>query len=591
MEFASINEMFRWRVERSGSTTALVQKTSGRWVEISWNRYYESVRFISQGLRSLGIEKGERVAILCNTRLEWVFCDLAILGCGGVVVPIYHSSPTREVEYIVEHSGASVVVVENVHLMDRVLEVREKLTSLKKIVLIEGPPPEEDDDVILMSELVELGRKQEVGLYERMAAEVELNDTATIVYTSTTWGDIGVVHEHAQLLAQLTCIQKVINAGEDEITLLFLPLSHIFGRVIEFWNIFSGITIAFGESYNSLARDMQEIKPHFLAAVPRVFQKFYSSVQREVDSQGRLKREVLDRCLDVGLRVNDFKQKNRPLPLVLNVKMQAANKVFFDSFRQQFGSRLKNLVCSGAPLPAEIGHFFAASGLVILEAYGLTESAGALTMNSHSSYKIGSVGKPLQDVDIELAPDGEILARGPVIMREYWKDEESTKKVLKDGWLHTGDIGELDSEGFLRITGRKKSLIITSGGKNIAPVHIEGHLRADPYIAHAVIHGDQRNFISAIFTLNPETLEGWARENKIHFKDFADLTQKKEVQRLIEERVQLKNRDLSGPETVKKFSILTGRFSVEGGELSKMHKLNRQVIDEKYRDIWDGFYD
>lgn len=591
MDFASLNAMFRWRVERSGPAVALKQKRAGNWVDITWNQYYEAVRFLARGFHALGVEKGDRVAIFSTTRVEWVYSDLAVLACGGVVVPIYHSSPTRDVEYIVTHSGAKLVIVENQQLLDKVLAVREKLGEVARIVLIDGPPPDEDESVLLMSEVVELGRRQAAGLCEKLAAAVGSDDNATIVYTSTSGPQKGVVHTHGQLLKQQEAVRKAFGAREDETTLLFLPLAHIFGRVVAYWNISSGITLAFAESYERMVANMREINPHVVAAVPRVFQKIYSSVMREVDRQGGAKRLTLDWCLRVGREVAQFRQARLPIPMPLSVKYRLARRLFFDRMGQQFGTRLKFFVSSGAPLPKDIGLFFLDAGHLILEAYGLTETAGAVTMNTPEDFRIGTVGKALPGTELHLEPDGEILVKGPTLMREYWNDPEGTAEILRDGWLHTGDVGEIDEEGFLRITERKKAIIITSHGKNISPLNIENHLRSDPYIDQVFVHGEQRNFLSALITLNRESVQRWAEEKGIPFRDLAELSRRQEVTRLIEERIILKNQDLSGPESIKKFRILDHNFTVEGGELTTTLKLNRRLIENKYREILDRFYE
>ncbi len=590
MEFSSINEMFRWRVEKSSNQTALLHKNGDRWTEISWIRYYESVRHIAQGLRGLGLEKGDRVLLFSDTRVEWVFCDLAILGCCGVVVPAYHSSPTREIEYIINHSQSKFVIVENSLLLDRVLEVRERLQSVEKIILIEGPAPDDDSDLLSLSDVVEIGRKQKPGLYEEMAKEASIEDDATIVYTSTQGGHLGVIHRHRQLLSEQYALQPIIQVREDEITLLFLPLSHVFGRTLEYLNLYTGLKIAFAENYERLFRNLEEVRPHMVAAVPRVFQKIYSNLMKEIELQGRSQKLKLHWCLDIGKQVTLLQQNRQPIPLVLNAKYQAARKLFFDRFRAQFGSRLKFMVSSGAPLPREIAEFFLATGLVILEAYGMTETAGAVTMNALNDYRTGSVGKPLPGIDIQLDSDGEIMIKGAVVTEGYLGNQEATERALQSGWLRSGDIGEVDSDGFLKITDRKKDLIITSGGKNISPQALENHLKADPFIDMIYVHGDNRNFLSALITLNRQNVEQWAKEKGVVSKNFEDLCAKQEIIRLIEERIQIKNRDLSSPETIKKFAILPHSFSVETGELTSSQKLRRKHIDSKYQEILEQFY-
>ena len=579
-------------MERSGSKTALLKRKKGQWVEISWNSYYESVRFISQGLRSIGVERGDRVALFSNTRVEWVYCDLAILGCGAATAPIYPSSRAQDIEHIVENSDASIIIVENALLLDKILEIRDELASIRKIILIEGPNPDDDNkDVLTLAQVVELGRQMPAGLYEEMAGESALNDIATIVYTMSSSGpQRGVVLANAQILAEQAAVHKVMPLGENEITLLFLPLAHIFGRVLEFMNIHSGIKMAFSESYDRLMDNLVEVRPHMIAAVPRVFEKIYSEVLKEVEIRGVAQRELSRWCLEVGQEVSDRIQRSRHIPMSLKTKYKVAKKLFFDRFSQRFGSRVKYLVSSGAPLQKEIGKFFHATGLGILEAYGMTELAGAVTMNSKENFKIGSVGKPLSSFEIKLAEDGEILVKGPTVMNEYQKDSEATKDVLRDGWLHTGDIGENDEDGFLRITGRKKDIIITSGGKNISPQNIEKHMRSDPFINQIYTHGDQRNFLSALVTLNRDSIIHWAKGKGIVYRNFEEFVQSDAVKRLIEERIQIKNKDLAGPETIKKFHIVPHDFSQETGELTGSNKLRREFVYQKYRDILDDFY-
>ncbi len=592
MGFNSINEMFHWRVQQSATATALLKRGGGRWVEISWKRYYDSVRFISQGMGALGVEKGDRVAIFSTTRVEWIFCDLAILGTGGVTVPVYPTTPSRDVEYVLTNSGAEFLVVENLALLDKVLEIRENLPALKKIILIEGPSQDDDSDIVSLSDVVELGRKQPAGWYEKHSLDVTLDDPATIVYTSGSSGpQRGVVHAHRQLLAEQDLITEVVPLHEAEITLLFLPLAHIFGRVIEFLNISTGIQLALAESYERMLENLQDIRPHIIAAVPRIYEKIYSNVLREVDRKMKVQQHLMKWCLKVGRETSTLLERKQPLPFVQNAKYTIAKRIFFDRFREKFGQRVKYLVSSGAPLGQEIGEFFNSVGFRILEAYGMTELAGAVTMNRPDDYRIGSVGKPLKDVQVRFAEDGEILVQGPTVMNEYRNNKKATEEVLVDGWLHTGDIGETDEDGFLKITDRKKDILITSGGKNIAPANIENHIKSDPYIDQVYVHGDRRNFLSALITLNEDNITQWANENGVPFRKYEDLIQKPEIKRLIESRIQLRNKDLSSPETIKKFHILQHLFSQEGGELTGTLKLKREFIDKKYSDILDRFYE
>jgi len=590
MDFTSINALLRWRVERSAQATAILKRHGGRWVEIPWQQVYDAVRFISQGLRALGLEKNGRAVILSGTRVEWIYADLAIMGCGGVVVPIFPMSPPQVIEPILDQVDARIIIAENPTMLDKLpVSVRAKAKP-PKIILIEGPAPD-NPDILTLSEVVELGRKQENGLYEKISSEVSENDLATIVFTSGSTGtQKGVIHAHRQLLAEQAAIQRAVQLREDETVMMLLPLSHVFGRVIEYLNIGTGFKLAIAESFERLTENLSEVRPHVLAAVPRVFEKIYSDTLRDVELRGKATKLALQWCLNIGEEMSHYLQSRSPAPLVLQGKYQAARRLFFDRFRQPFGSRMKFLVSSGAPLQKEIGRFFHASGLPVLEAYGMTELAGAVTMNVLNDFRIGSVGKPLSGVELALSEDGEIKVKSPMTMNGYWGDEQSTAEALQDGWLLTGDIGEIDAEGFWRITDRKKAIIITSGGRAVAPQNIESHMKSDPFIDQFYVHGDKRNFLTALVVLDHQNVQQWAKEKGIPSEPWNDLVKRPELVRLIEERIQLKNRDLAPQETIKNFAILPHSFTVEGGELTTTLKPRRKFIDQKYRETLDRFY-
>lgn len=590
MEFSSINSLFRWRAQNDGARVAFLQKRDGRWAEVTWKRYYDAVRHIALGLHSLGVQKGERVALLCSSRAEWAYCDLAILNLGALCVPIYPTSPARDIRYILNHSQAKILIVENPLLLDKVLEVRGELEHLSRIVLLDGPPPDDEKGILMLSRVVELGRQQPEARFEQVAAAVEPGDDATIVYTSTSGPLMGVLLGHGQLLAQQEALAKVLSVSTGDTALLLLPLAHIFGRTLEFANLFSGLRLAFAESHEQLEMSLAEINPQLLAAVPRVFEKIYGSVVKEAELQGRFGRRLFAWCREVGEEAYLSQRRNSLFPLTLRLRYQAAHWLFFERFRRRFGGNLHFLISSGAPLPLEVGEFFSAAGLPILEAYGMTETAGAVTISTPKSFKVGAVGRVIAGSELMLASDGEILVKGPGVMKGYWSDPEGTAAVLREGWLHTGDIGEMDADGFLRITDRKKDIIITSGGKNISPLIIENLFKSDPFIDHLYVHGDRRNYVSALVTLNREALSAWARERNLQSADFAELSQRPEVKRLVEERISWRNKELAGYEAIKKFAILPTPFTIEGGELMSTLKLNRRNIAQKYSEILDDFY-
>ena len=590
MEFSSLNSLFRWRAQNDGGKVAFLQKREGRWNEVTWKRYYDTVRHIALGLNSLGVQKGERVALLSASRAEWAYCDLAILSLGALTVPIYPTSPARDIRYILNHSQAKILVVESPLLLDKVLEVRADLEYLTRIVLLDGPPPDDEKGILMLSRVVELGRQLPEARFEQLACAVEPADDATIIYTSTSGPLMGVVLGHAQLLAQQEALAKVLPISSSDTALLLLPLAHIFGRTLEYANLYSGLRLAFAEAHEQLEVSLSEINPQLLATVPRTYQKIYTSVVKEAEMQGRLARGLFAWCRQVGEETALGQRRNRLIPLSLRLRNQAAHWLYFERFRRRFGRNLRVLVSSGAPLPLEVGEFFSAAELPILEAYGMTESAGAVTISTPKAFRVGAVGRVIAGCEIKLAEDGEILVKGPGVMRGYWHDPETTALVLRDGWLYTGDIGEMDADGFLRITDRKKDIIITSGGKKLSPLIIENLFKSDLFIDHLYVHGDRRNFVSALLTLNRENLNAWARERNIPSGDFAELSERPEVKRLIEERILTRNKELAGYEAIKKFAILPEAFSVEGGELTSTMKLSRRTIAQKYGEILDGFY-
>jgi long-chain acyl-CoA synthetase len=570
-------EMFESRVTKSGALPALRVKEGGAWRARTWREWDTASREIGAGLRALGVENGDRVCILAGTRAEWVEADVGILLAGAVTVPIYQSNTPRECEYIISDCKARVVFVEDVKQLDKLRhdDVRAKLDGVKKVILMTGSA---DDPWV--KPLAELRSDGKAWLAEHTldaAKNVGPDDIFTIVYTSGTTGPPkGVVLTHGNICYECEAIERVLKIGADDEQLLFLPLAHIFAKILEWVAIGQGCVTAFAESIPQLIPNMKEVRPTFMGAVPRVYEKAYATILGNLSAkrQKAVSRLLIDSALAVGKKRDAAEQaRTRPSAAVaLGAKL--ADRVVFGKIQATFGGRLRFFVSGGAPLAREIAEFFASCGILILEGYGLTETTAATHVNQLERYRLGTVGPALPGVEVKLADDKEILVRGPNILREYYGNPGATSEAVDaDGWFHTGDIGVVE-DGFLRITDRKKDLIVTAGGKNVAPQNIEGALKAQcPYVSQVVVQGDRRPYLVALITVNP------------------DVAGKPDVESAIAAAVQKLNAELASYETIKKYKILPNDLSQEAGELTPSLKVKRKFVAEKYKDHVNGLYE
>ena len=592
MQAQSIPQMFFERAAARGQRPAQLHKQGGVWEAISWQALSDRVRHIAKGLLTLGLQTGDRVALLADSRAEWVQCDLGILAAGGITVPIYPSSTDEQTAYILDNAEATMVFVDTSAQLDKILRIRSQLPTLRRIILILGSPPEAQ--VLALADLIAQGAEahdQDAVLKERLHHLTPEQD-ATYVYTSGTTGPPkGVVQTHGNHLFMVQSAAQIVDIKEGDVDLLFLPLAHSFARMEEFLGLYLGLTTAFAESIDALAQNMQEVRPMLVFSVPRVYEKIYARVMAAGTSGSPLKQAIFRWCVGVGKQVSALRQRQQPVPTFLALQYALAQKLVFGKLHRTVGGRLRYFVSGGAPLAQEIAEFFHAAGMLILEGYGLTETCPALTVNRHNSYKFGSVGMALPGVEIAIAADGEILARGPNIAKGYYKRPEETAEVfLDDGWFATGDIGELDAQGFLRITDRKKDLIVTAGGKNIAPQNIENLFKTDRYISHTIVYGDRQKYLTAVITLDPEETAQYAREQGIQYTTFEELARHPQIHKLIEERVAQLNQHLASYETVKKFLIAPTDFTQENGELTPTLKVKRKVVTQKYQTQIEQLY-
>ena len=593
----TLARMFWERVEKSGDKPAQQIREQGSWKALTWRQVGDVVQELALGLIALGRQKGDAVALLSASRAEWVQADMAIFSAGCVTVPVYPSYPPHLVAYVVNDSQAKTLIVEDPAQLAKALEARAKMESLEQIIVMSGyDAPQPPETVLTWDTLRRLGRDARAThqrtLAERVAAGSP-DDVATIVYTSGTTGPPkGVVQTHGNHIAAVTASGQATPTDEAWVHLLFLPLAHSFARLESFLGPYKGLTTAFAENLDKVGDNLKEVRPHFICSVPRVFGKVYAKILTGVEAGSPLKKRIFNWAMDVGREVSRRERAGQPVTGALAIKRKLADRLVFEKLHQALGGRLRWAVSGGAPLAPDIAEFFHAAGILILEGYGLTETCPALTFNRPSRFKFGSVGQALSGVELKIAADGEILARGPnIATRGYYKQPQATAEVFEaTGWFHTGDIGHLDAEGFLYITDRKKDLIVTAGGMNLAPQNIENLLKTDPFISQALVHGDRRPYPVALITLNPDELTKFAREQGILTTDSAVIVKHPKIVERVGRTVEEKNTQLQSYAKIKKFAILPADFSQEGGELTPTLKVKRKVVAEKYRDVLEDLY-
>ena len=604
-------ELFLQRVQQSAARTALRWKEGGVWREATWGDWDRAAREVAAGLASLGLSLGDRVAIIGNTRPEWLHCDIAILMAGGVCVPIYQSNVPHECEYILTDSGARVVFVENPLQLKKLVGERAKLKGVERVIywdavavpekpgaaevkLDEVLPADLKSWVLSLADLRAAGAKwlgEHAGELEKRWAQVLPGQAYTFVYTSGTTGPPkGVVLTHQNILWEGEAMKDVFPIDENDEQLLFLPLAHIFARILEWASIKKGSRIAFAESIAKIKDNLGEVRPTYMCAVPRVLEKVYLGILGNRNASPPTKQKIFDWAFSVGRQVSKYKQRHEPVPLVLSLQNAIATRLVFGKIQSVLGGRIRFLVSGGAPLSREIAEFFHAAGVLILEGWGLTETTAGTCVNRMDKYAFGTVGPPVPGIEIKIAADGEILVRGGSVMKEYYNKPEATREVIDaDGWFHTGDIGVIE-DGIVRITDRKKDIIVNAGGKNIAPQNLENALKATPYISQVMVHGDKRPYLVALVTLNEENVAKWAKDHGVAGSTAAELAKSEKVKALVQTYIDALNAKEPSYSAIKKFALLPQDFSQESGELTPTLKVKRKFTSEKYKEMLDAFY-
>ncbi len=593
----TLARMFWDRVEKSAGRPAQSFKQGAGWKTITWREVGDIVRELALGLIALGRQKGEQVALLSASRAEWVQADFAIFSAGCVTVPVYPSYPPDLIAYVINDSEAKTLIVEDPAQLAKALQARDKMPGLEQIVVIAGyDAPQPPRTVMTWTSLRRLGRESEAAHKSTLAERVTTTgpaDLATIVYTSGTTGPPkGVLQTHANHIAAVSASKQGTPVEDGWVHLLFLPLAHSFARLESFLGVAHGLTTAFAENLDKVGENLREVRPHFICSVPRVFEKVYAKILTGVEAGSPAKQKIFRWAVGVGRDVSRHQQRGEPVPAALEWKRKLAHKLVFSKLHAALGGRLQWAVSGGAPLSRDIAEFFHAAGILLLEGYGLTETCPALTFNQPTRFKFGSVGQALSGVELKIAPDGEILARGPnIATRGYFKQPDATKEVFEpSGWFHTGDIGTLDADGFLFITDRKKDLIVTAGGMNIAPQNVENMLKADPFISQVMVYGDRRPYPVALITVNPEELTKFARDQGILVNDPTVLVKHPKIVERVGRTVEEKNTQLQSYAKIKKFTVLPGDFSLDGGELTPTLKVKRKVVAQKYQDAIEALY-
>ncbi len=573
--------------ERFPENVAARYRREEAWEEITYAEVGQAIEEIALGLVELGIEPGDRVCVLANTRLEWTLASYGVSAAGAVVVPIYPTNSPKECQWVAGNSGARAVICEEEGQRAKLDQVRDELPQLEHVI---GMDPGGGE--LSLDELRGRGRGGDRSVLADRQEHVSPDDPWIIIYTSGTTGPPkGVVLTHANGMSVCQIVEELAFIEPNETTYLYLPLAHIFALLTQLASYDLGTAIVYfsGDS-KKILEEVIETKPTYLPSVPRIFEKLYGAAMKMQENASEEDKERFRQAVKLGVEVRRRRQHGEDVPEEMEKQFEQADEQIFSKVRQLFGGQVRQAVSGAAPIAAEILEFFYAAGVPVLEGWGMTETTGVGTVGTLDEFKFGTVGKPLPGIEIKIAEeDQEILMRGPNVFKEYWQNPEATSETLVDGWLHTGDLGELDEDGFLKITGRKKDIIITAGGKNLTPANLENDLKQSPFISQAVMYGDRKPYPVALVTLDPEEIVAWAKEKGLS-EDLASLADEDEVKSLIQKELDRANSNYAQVEQVKRFKILDHDLSIETGELTPTLKVKRNVVYDRYSELFESLY-
>ena len=583
----TIADLMVCAAEQFADRVAVRHKVDGDWRDVTYAEVGDVVREIGLGLIDIGIAPGERVSLLCNTRPEWTYCDFAITSAGAVVVPIYPTNSPEECEWVAGNSESVAVVCEDASQVAKIVAVRERLPALRTIVVID--PAGETADAISLDEVRERGRGRDAAELEARTAAVTPDDPFTFIYTSGTTGPPkGCVLTHGNYRRVVTMLESAGAVQDGEVIYLFLPLAHAYALLIQLVNFDIGTTIAYyGGDSTQIVPELQQVSPTYLPSVPRIFEKIYTLA---LSSQAPEVQEKMQAAAKLGVRVRDLQVRGEQVPPDLLAPFEAAEEQLFKNVRSIFGGRVRQAVSGAAPIAKEILEFFYGCGVPVLEGYGMTETATVATYSTIEHHRFGSVGRVLPGVAARIADDGELLIKGDNIFQGYYRNDDASFGAIIDGWLHTGDLGSIDEDGYVYITGRKKDIIITAGGKNLTPANLENDIKQARWVSQAVMHGDRRPYPVMLIALDEEEIVPWAKEHGIEDTSIGALAENDQVRALIQGELDKANAKYAQVEQIKRFFILDHDLSQETGELTPTLKVKRNVVNEKYSERFDALY-
>ena len=571
-------------------------KENGKYRGINYKEFEEQTENFASGLSALGIKSGDKIAISSENRPEWVYSDMAVLGLGGIDVPLYPSLTADSQEFILNNSESACIIVSNKFQLNKILKIWHNCKKLKHVIVLNENDIEDkkSNNIYSFKEVQEMGKKyKEINqnFFKEYIKSVSENDICTIIYTSGTTGDPkGVMLTHKNIISNVHAVLDSLPISSNDIFLSFLPLCHIFERMGGYYTGFACEgSVYYAESIELISQNILEVKPTIITTVPRLFERIYSKIIKNVEKEHVTKQKIFYWAVETGKKYAIQKKANN-ISVKLKMEYKLAEKLVYSKLKDKMGGRLRFFVSGGAPLSREMGEFFEAIGVIILEGYGLTESSPVITVNRADDYKFGTVGKIIPGVQVKIASDGEILVKGPNVMQGYYKNKSETNEVIKDGWLHTGDIGVFDPDGFLLITDRKKHLFKTSGGKYIAPAPIENLFLKSKYIDQFMLIGNHRMFLSALIVPDFESIQEYADSHKVSYSDIKDLINKKEIYDLIDKEISSLQKRLANYEKVRKFRILDQPFTIESGEITPSLKIKRKFVEERYAYLIEGMY-